>query len=61
LQNFNIRENLNVETGEAIAATHARGESPDDLREMAEALAKGISLHAAVVPVRAEADTTGRK
>jgi hypothetical protein len=52
---------LNVETGEAIAATHARGQSPDDLRQMAEALAKGLSAHAAAVPVRAETDTTGRK
>jgi hypothetical protein len=52
---------LNVETDEAIAAAHARGGSPDDLRQMAETLAKGLSAYAAMVPVRAEADTTGRK
>jgi tetratricopeptide (TPR) repeat protein len=48
---------LNVETGEAIAATHARAASADDLRQIAEALAKEISNRAAAVPVRAEADT----
>jgi hypothetical protein len=49
---------LNVETGEAIAATHARAASADDLRQIAEALAKEISNRAAAVPVRAQADTS---
>jgi curli biogenesis system outer membrane secretion channel CsgG len=49
---------LDVETGEAIAAAHSRAASADDLRQMAEALAKDISQRAAAVPVRAQADTT---
>jgi len=49
---------LNVETGEAIAATHARAASADELRQIAEALAKEISLRAAMVPVRTAADTS---
>ena len=49
---------LNVETGEAIAAAHSRAASAEELRQMAEALAKEISNRAAAVPVRAEADTT---
>jgi curli biogenesis system outer membrane secretion channel CsgG len=49
---------LNVETGEAIAATHARGASADDLRQMAEALAEEISTRATAIPARAQADTT---
>lgn len=48
---------LNVETGEAIAAAHARGASPDDLRQMAEVLAKDIGMHAATVPVHAQDDS----
>jgi tetratricopeptide (TPR) repeat protein len=49
---------LNVETGEAIAATHSRAASADELRQMAEALAKEISSRAAAVPARTLADTT---
>lgn len=49
---------LNVETGEAIAATHSRAASADELRQLAEALAKDISQRATLVPVRAPADTT---
>jgi len=49
---------LNVETGEAIAATHSRAASADDLRQMAEALAKEISTRAAAIPARAPVDTT---
>jgi hypothetical protein len=48
---------LNVETGEAIAATHSRAASADELRQIAEALAKDISQRATAVPVRAPADT----
>lgn len=49
---------LNVETGEAIAATHSRAASADELRQIAEALAKEINQHAAMVPVRVMADTS---
>lgn len=49
---------LNVETGEAIAATHSRAASADELRQLAEALAKDISQRAMLVPVRARVDTT---
>lgn len=49
---------LNVETGEAIAAAHSRGASANELRQMAEALAKEISQRAAMVPVRVMADTS---
>jgi tetratricopeptide (TPR) repeat protein len=48
---------LNVETGEAIAATHARAASADDLRQIAEALAQEISHRAAAISARAPADT----
>ncbi len=48
---------LNVETGEAIAATHSRAASADNLRQIAEALAKEISARAAAIPVRAQSDT----
>jgi hypothetical protein len=49
---------LNVETGEAIAATHARAASADDLRQIAESLAKEISHRAAAIPARVQADTS---
>lgn len=49
---------LNVETGEAIAAAHSRGASANELRQMAEALAKDINQRAAMVPARAAADTS---
>jgi tetratricopeptide (TPR) repeat protein len=49
---------LNVETGEAIAATHSRAASADELRQMAEALAKEISNRAVAIPLRAQVDTT---
>jgi len=48
---------LNVATGEAIAATHSRAASADELRQIAEAMAKEISGRAAMIPVRAPADT----
>lgn len=48
---------LNVETGEAIAATHSRASSANELRQIADALAKEINQHAALVPVHAAADT----
>lgn len=49
---------LNVETGEAIAATHSRAASADQLRQIAEALATEINQHAAMVPVRAMVDSS---
>jgi tetratricopeptide (TPR) repeat protein len=49
---------LDVETGEAIAATHSRAASADELRQIAETLAQDISNRAAVIPVRAQADTS---
>jgi len=48
---------LNVETGEAIAATHARAASADELRQMAEALAKNIAAQVGAVPVHAPVDS----
>jgi len=64
LQNFNIADAriLNVETGEAIAATHSRAASADELRQIAEALAKNIAAQAGAVPVHAPVDSaTGAK
>jgi len=49
---------LNVETGEAIAATHARAASADELRQIAEALAKEINQYAAMVLTQMRADTS---
>lgn len=49
---------LNVETGEAIAATHARGASPDDLRKMAESLAQGIASRADIIPIHSATPDT---
>ena len=49
---------LNVETGEAIAATHSRAASADQLRQIAEALAKEINQHAAMVPARVMVDSS---
>jgi len=48
---------LNVETGEAIAATHSRAASADELRQMAEALAENIAAQVGAVPVRAPVDS----
>ena len=49
---------LNVETGEAIAATHSRAPSADELRQIAEALSKEISGRAALIPVRVDSSTS---
>jgi len=51
---------LNVETGEAIAAAHSRAASADELRQMAEALAKNIATQVGAVPAHAPADSTAR-
>jgi tetratricopeptide (TPR) repeat protein len=49
---------LHVETGEAVAAAHSRGASPDQLRQMAETLAQSLAGHAGMIPTRAPVDTT---
>lgn len=52
---------LHVETGEALAATHSRAASANELRQIAEALAKDINQHAAAVPVKADTSVNSGK
>ncbi|MDZ7289517.1 MAG: FlgO family outer membrane protein [candidate division KSB1 bacterium] len=49
---------LHVETGEALAAAHSRVTSPDELRQMAEALAQSIAGYAGVIPLRTPPDSS---